>query len=191
MRRAEAASDTALTKSKSPRGGGSSDAQARKRRRRPRTVARHEIRKYRTNRKYTDKHLIPKARIERIVRKITSEHDPSIRYKRDAVEVIHRAAEDYLTELFTRASVTAFHSKREMTMLKDLDLVRWLSGDIPFYRPCSGTEEALNYPVHRSGKKPKKRPVTDLSTQHGTAPRNVPKVPTEATADYTDEDEVY
>jgi histone H3/H4 len=161
--------DSVLTKSRTPRKQ-APDAIKRKRRRRPRTVARREIKKYRTDKKFAEKHLIPKARIERLVRKITTQYHTNIRYKRDAVEVIHRAAEDYLTELFTKASRTAWHSKREMTMLKDLDLVRWLSGDIPYY------------PVYRpSGKK---RAAVNLTSAVA--------VPAAETGDDTaDEDEVY
>ena len=105
----------------------------RKRRRRPRTVARREIKKYRYDEKHATKHLIPKTRIERLVREITAEFDTGVRYKRDAVEILHRAAEDFLTDLFTKASRTAWHSRREMTMLKDIDLVRWLGGEISDY----------------------------------------------------------
>lgn len=83
--------------------------QRRKYRHRPGVVALREIRKYQT----TTGMLIEKAPFRRLLKDITEELRPGIRWQKEAVEAIQESAESMLIELFTNSNTYTAAAKRQ------------------------------------------------------------------------------
>ena len=97
----------------------------RKHRWRPGTVALREIKKYQKQ----STPCLPRAPFQRLVRSITGEYDPDLRFQSQALVALQEAAEAYLTGIMEDANLCALHSKRVTVMKKDLMLARRLRGD--------------------------------------------------------------
>uniref|UniRef100_A0AC35U1D7 Histone domain-containing protein n=1 Tax=Rhabditophanes sp. KR3021 TaxID=114890 RepID=A0AC35U1D7_9BILA len=69
-------------------------------------------------------HLIPKAPFYRVVKSMIHKSGERIcmRITRDAMEVLHEAAEVYLINMFEDANLLAVHSKRVTVMDRDITL---------------------------------------------------------------------
>eukprot|EP00741_Cyanophora_paradoxa_P001915 tig00000523_g1854.t1 len=93
---------------------------------RPGTVALREIRKYQ---KTTDL-LIRKLPFQRLVREITQDINPLLRFQSHAMLAIQTAAEAYLVGVFEDANLCAIHAKRVTIMPKDIQLARRIRGEI-------------------------------------------------------------
>ena len=76
---------------------------------------------------------IQQAPFRRLVKEITSQMDPSIRFFSDAMDALQVAAEDYMVGLFEDTALLSFHAKRCTIMVKDMTLARRIRGDIPRY----------------------------------------------------------
>lgn len=81
----------------------------RKYRHRPGVVALREIRKYQT----TTGTLIDKAPFRRLLKDITEELRPGIRWQKEAVAAIQESAESMLIELFTNSNTYTAAAKRQ------------------------------------------------------------------------------
>lgn len=99
----------------------------RKHRFRPGTVALREIR---TEQRST-KIAIPKRCFQRVVREIVQEQkSDGVRFRKDAMEALQIASEDYLAKLFKDAQMIGLHSGRLSLYAKDLILTRYLRHDM-------------------------------------------------------------
>ena len=92
---------------------------------RPGTVALREIRKYQ---KSTDL-LIRKAPFARLVREISQDFKPDLRYQSHAIQALQEASEAYLVGLFDDTNLCAIHAKRVTSMPKDMQLARRIRGE--------------------------------------------------------------
>ncbi|GAA5987720.1 hypothetical protein JCM11641_002570 [Rhodosporidiobolus odoratus] len=92
----------------------------------PGTVALREIRFYQKEVGL----LIRKLPFQRLVRQVCNEVDSSkpCRWQGSALEILHEAAEDYLTTLFAD-NLCCIHAKRVTLMQKDMRLALRLRGD--------------------------------------------------------------
>jgi histone H3-like centromeric protein A len=94
-----------------------------KHRKRPGTKALQEIRRLQ---KGTD-NLIPKAALRRCVAEIAQDickqfNLNGVRFEKSAMQAMHAAVEDYLTELMTKTVQYSVHAGRVTLMVKDLRL---------------------------------------------------------------------
>ena len=100
------------------------------RRYRPGTVALRQIRRYQTS---TDL-LIPKIPFQRFVKEIiqcecSERQIVSRKIQSTALLALQCAAEDYVTDLFCKSQVAAFHGKRVTVIPDDMRLVLNFRGD--------------------------------------------------------------
>ena len=100
-------------------------AAAKKRRFRPGTVALREIRKYQRSTEL----LLPKAPFQRLVRQITSNIDPNLRFQSQGIVALQESTEAFITGLFEDAHLCTIHANRVTLMKKDLELARRIRGD--------------------------------------------------------------
>lgn len=101
-----------------------------KRRFRPGTVALTEIRRYQKSTAL----LIQKAPFQRLVKEISTEIAPGMRYQAAAIAALQEAAEAYLVGLFEDTNMCAIHAKRVTIMPKDMLLARRIRGELGFTR---------------------------------------------------------
>ncbi len=92
---------------------------------RPGTVALREIRRYQKSTEL----LIRKAPFARLVREITQNLDPSLRWQSHALQAMQEALEAYLVSLFDDTNLCAIHAKRVTIMPKDMQLARRIRGE--------------------------------------------------------------
>lgn len=92
---------------------------------RPGLKALREIRKYQKSTGY----LISKAPFHRLIREITHELSPGLRYQSAALEALQEAVEVYAICLLSDAQIAAIHARRITVMPRDLHLVRRLRGE--------------------------------------------------------------
>ena len=85
---------------------------------RPGTVALRQIRKYQKSTSL----LIPRKGFMRLVKEITHEIDPEVRFQSTAVMALQEAAEAFLTNLFKDSQDCAIHAKRVTVRPEDLRL---------------------------------------------------------------------
>ncbi len=96
-----------------------------KRRFRPGTKAIQEIKKYQ---KGTDL-LMRKGPFQRLVREITDEMHPGLRFQSNALLALQEASEAYMVMLFEDCNLCALHAKRVTIMPKDMALARRIRGE--------------------------------------------------------------
>ena len=95
-----------------------------KRRTRPGVKALREIRDYQ---KSTEK-LIPKLPFSRVVKEICARYRDNFRWKHDAIEALHVAAEAHIVDIFEDAYLCSIHAKRVTLMVRDIQLARRIRG---------------------------------------------------------------
>lgn len=139
-----------------------SQKERKERRNRPGTVALREIRKYQ---KSTDL-LLPRAPFQRVVREITGDYDPDLRFAAQALIALQEAAEAYLVGLFEDTQLCAIHAKRVTVQKKDMELARRIRGDEQHdFRdsmPKTGNEQFLMLP-YRDAKEGMKQIASQVS----------------------------
>ena len=121
---------TAGIPAKSPRAPSSRDsgpAEPRPHRYRPGTRARMEIRKWRY--REPERLLIRRLPFARLVREIAEDFMAAPRFKPQAIEALHYAAESYLVKMFEDANLLARHAKRITVYNTDIKLVQRIRGD--------------------------------------------------------------
>jgi len=94
---------------------------------RPGTVALRQIRKYQ---KTTDL-LVQKLPMQRLVRELAHELEPTLRFQKTAFEALHEAAEKFLVDLFHDTNLCAIHGKRVTVQPRDLNLAVALNPTSP------------------------------------------------------------
>jgi histone H3 len=100
-------------------------AKKRKHRFRPGTVALREIRRYQKSVEL----LIQKAPFRRLVREITLNYTDTPRYKKEGLEALQEAAEQYLVRFFSDANEIAIHAKRTTIKPSDMRTAARIRGD--------------------------------------------------------------
>lgn len=85
---------------------------------RPGTVALREIRKYQR----TSNLLIPKTAFGRLVKEISNDCRVDLRWRKDALECLQEAAEQFMTQTFEHTNLNAIHSNRVTITPKDMIL---------------------------------------------------------------------
>lgn len=85
---------------------------------RPGTVALREIRKYQR----TSNLLIPKTAFGRLVKEISNDCRVDLRWRKDALECLQEAAEQFITQTFEHTNLNAIHSNRVTITPKDMIL---------------------------------------------------------------------
>lgn len=90
---------------------------------RKRRAATNALREIRSEQKKTT-HIIPVAPFNRCVQEISRNYKTGLRFKNEAYDAFHVAAESYLIKLFSDANTAAIHSRRETVQPKDLRLAR-------------------------------------------------------------------
>lgn len=103
----------------------SSPLPSKRRKYRPGTVALQEIRKYQKSTCL----LLRKLPFQRLVREISQDFNPEIRFASNAVGALQEASEAYLVGLFEAANLCAIHAKRMTIMTKDIQLARRIRGE--------------------------------------------------------------
>ena len=96
-----------------------------KRRFKPGTVVLREIKKYQKSTEL----MLPRAPFQRLVRDITHQIDPDLRFQQTAIDAIQEAAEGYMVSLFEDANACAIHSKRVTLSIQHINLARRIRGD--------------------------------------------------------------
>lgn len=97
----------------------------RKFRYRPGTRALYEIRRYQ---KSTDL-LLRKLPFSRLVRSISSELKPEVRFRPQAIDALQEATEGYIVSLLEDANLFAIHAKRVTVFPRDIDLAARIRSD--------------------------------------------------------------
>jgi len=92
---------------------------------RPGTLALREIRKYQKSTEL----LIRKLPFQRLVREITQEIKPDLRFQSTALLALQEASEAYMVGLFEDTNLCAIHAKRVTIMPKDMQLARRIRGE--------------------------------------------------------------
>ena len=113
--------DNSKTKEEAPGG-----VKKRTHRWKPGTVALREIRRYQ---KSTD-NLIPRAPMNRLIDEIATDMLPSssgIRFKAEARDALHLAAEDYLTSILNNTNKLAIGRKAKTISTRDMKLLSQLN----------------------------------------------------------------
>ena len=95
-----------------------------KKRARPGVKALREIRKYQRS---TDK-LIPKLPFSRVVKEICLKYREDVRWRVNAIEALHFAAEAHIVDIFEDAYLCSIHAKRVTLMVRDIQLARRIRG---------------------------------------------------------------
>ena len=164
----KAAKPTASQKaSKSPKKSQKTTTASQAERKKPRnkagTVALREIRRYQ---KSTDL-LLPRAPFQRVVREITGDYDPDLRFAAQALIALQEAAEAYLVGLFEDTQLCAIHAKRVTVQKKDMELARRIRGDEQHdFRdsmPKTGNEQFLMLPYKDVGGSQMKQIASQVS----------------------------
>jgi len=91
---------------------------------RPGMGALMEIRKYQRSTNL----LLRKAPFCRLVKDITQLFHNSLRWRVDAIDALHAAAEDFLIALFADANICAIHAGRVTIMPRDMHLAKRIRG---------------------------------------------------------------
>lgn len=73
--------------------------------------------------------LLPRAPFQRLVKSISFNIDPEIRFQHQAILALQEATESFLIGFFEDANLCAIHAKRVTLMHKDLLLARRIRGD--------------------------------------------------------------
>ena len=114
----------------------------------PGTVALRQIRHYQ---KTTDR-CIPKLSLARLVKEIlqTDFNKSDFRFQSAGLEILHEAAEDYITSLFEDVQLAAIHANRITIQKKDMHVVGILRRHFvdPAYK--SAYSVTSNYSEHYS-----------------------------------------
>ncbi len=97
----------------------------RKRRLRSGTKALREIRQFQ---KSTDL-LIRRLSFQRLVKEISQDFKPDVRFQSVALEALQEAAESHLISIFEDTNLCAIHAKRVTIMPKDMALARRIRGE--------------------------------------------------------------
>lgn len=97
-----------------------------KRRSRNGTRALREIRQYQ---KSTDL-LIRRLPFQRLVKEISQDFKPDVRFQSSALEALQEAAESHLISIFEDTNLCAIHAKRVTIMPKDMALARRIRGEL-------------------------------------------------------------
>lgn len=92
---------------------------------RPGTLALREIRKYQRS---TDL-LIRKTPFQRLVREISQEFAPGLRFQPIALLALQEAAESYIVSVFDDVNLCAIHARRVTIMPRDMQLALRIRGD--------------------------------------------------------------
>jgi len=92
---------------------------------RPGTKALQEIRKYQKSTEL----LIRKLPFQRLVREVTQDFCPDLRFQSHTLMALQEASEAYLVDLFEDTNLCAIHAKRVTIMAKDMQLARRIRGD--------------------------------------------------------------
>jgi len=95
------------------------------RRYRPGDRALKEIRMYQKSTKL----LIGVLPFRRLVREITWDFKPGLRYQSPALQALQEAAEAYLVSIFQDTNLLAMHAKRVTIFPKDIQLARYIRGE--------------------------------------------------------------
>lgn len=95
------------------------DGQLKKRRKR--RAATNALREIRREQKKTN-HIIPVAPFNRLIQEVAQNFKADLRFKAEAYEAFHCAAESYLIKVFSDANKAAIHARRETVQPKDLRL---------------------------------------------------------------------
>eukprot|EP00483_Globobulimina_turgida_P012576 UN12599 len=95
-----------------------------KRRARPGVIAIREIRKYQAS---GDK-LIPKLPFSRLVKEVCRKYRHDLRWRANAIEALHYAAEAYIVQIFEDAYLCTIHAKRVTIYPRDIQLARRIRG---------------------------------------------------------------
>ena len=95
---------------------------------RPSTRARMEIRKWRF--RQPEKLLIRRLPFSRLVREIAEDYMEAPRFKPEAINALHYAAESYLVRIFADSKLIARHAKRITIYPTDISLVRRIRSEI-------------------------------------------------------------
>ena len=98
--------------------------QRKTRRFRPGTRAFLEIRKFQKSTNL----LIRRLPFARLVKEITQHFHHDLRWRKDAIEALQVAAEDYIIHILEDANLCAIHAKRVTIQPKDLQLSRRIRG---------------------------------------------------------------
>ncbi len=93
---------------------------------RPGTVALREIRRYQKSTEL----LIRKLPFQRLVRELSENFKPGLRFQGSGLLALQEAAEAYLVGLFEDTNLCAVHAKRVTIMPKDMKLARRIRGEI-------------------------------------------------------------
>lgn len=91
----------------------------------PGTVALREIRRYQKSTEL----LIRRLPFQRLVREITADFKPDLRFQASALAALQESAEAYLVGIFEDSNLLAIHCKRVTIMPKDIQLARRIRGE--------------------------------------------------------------
>ena len=91
---------------------------------RPGTVALRQIRRYQKSTEL----LIRKIPFQRLVREISQELKPGLRFQSTALLALQEAAEDYLVKMFDQVDLCVIHGGRVTIQVKDIVLWRRITG---------------------------------------------------------------
>ena len=94
------------------------------RRFRPGTVALRQIRRYQKSTEL----LIRKLSFQRLVKEISQELKPGLRFQSTALLALQEAVEDYIVKMFDQVNLCAIHGGRVTIQVKDIDLWRRIKG---------------------------------------------------------------
>ena len=92
---------------------------------RPGTLALREIRKYQRS---TDL-LIRKIAFQRLVREISQDFAPGLRFQPTALLALQEAAESYIVSVFEDVNLCAIHARRVTIMPRDMQLALRIRGE--------------------------------------------------------------
>eukprot|EP01084_Bolivina_argentea_P181827 313981_1 len=97
---------------------------SKRKRTKPGIVAVREIRKYQAS---VEK-LIPKLPFSRLVKEVCLKYKRDLRWKANAIEALHYAAEAYIVQIFEDAYLCTIHAKRVTIYPRDIQLARRIRG---------------------------------------------------------------
>ena len=79
--------------------------------------------------------LLAKLPFQRIVREISRDVSPDLKFQSTAMLALQEASEAYLVGLFEDINLCAIHAKRVTIMPKDMQLARRIRGERLAYQP--------------------------------------------------------
>ncbi len=133
-------SKSKVIKKTAPAEGGMKDKEKKKIKFTSTTLALREIKRYQ---KRIDC-LLPKAPFQRLVKSISDDVIPGLRFQSQAILALQEATEAYIVTLFEDTNLCAIHAKRSTVMKKDMVLARRIRGDRNFdyvdHQPKDGQE---------------------------------------------------